>query len=125
MQRKFPNLCINSSQLNQAVLGRQILGSNLEFLNVICVRSLDLIGMRKCILGFLSQGCARCVGTFSDINKCVNLTLSISLLFCNTHTTMPKVFPPLHMHAHRHLTTAADQKCHYTLLLMKHIEGWK
>lgn len=34
MQREFLNLCINTSQLNQAVLGRQILGSNQEYLNV-------------------------------------------------------------------------------------------
>lgn len=47
MQREFPNLCINSSQLNHAVLGRQILGSNLECFNVICVKSSDLIGMEK------------------------------------------------------------------------------
>ena len=47
MQREFPNLCINSSQFNQAVLGRQILGSNLECLNVICAKSPDLIGTEK------------------------------------------------------------------------------
>lgn len=46
MQRELPNLCINSSQLNQAVPGRQILGSNLHRLDVIR-KSPDLIGMEN------------------------------------------------------------------------------
>lgn len=39
MRREFPNLCINHSQLNQTVSGRQILGGNLENLNVIYAES--------------------------------------------------------------------------------------
>lgn len=68
MQREFPNLCINSSQLNQAVLGRQILGSNLECLNVYkdpnwneetgCSRT------QMCLILTLSHMCA-CTRYFS------------------------------------------------------------
>lgn len=54
MRREFPNLCINSSQLNQTVSGRQILGGNLESLNVIFAESPDTTGTKKHVLYLLS-----------------------------------------------------------------------
>lgn len=56
MQGEFPNLCVNSSQLNPTLQDRQIWGSTLGCLKVICVKSPFIIrktvyvdGMQVCI----------------------------------------------------------------------------
>ena len=74
MHRELPNLCINSRQLNQVVLGRQISGSNLGCLNVICIKITDLIGMEKHRLKVAHK------------NQCVSLSHYQSLLTHQAHT---------------------------------------